>query len=292
MLDLPVVEDRLAALRSVVVQAALLSIVVCVGLALASVRKESLGDSSTFSSRGYFLAPHHRSPAFRAASTSPEATPRGRGTHVAAVPASWHDAERTPSPSPRSAGVRWLRDRHLAGGASQHTAPPVRRSARWGPSRSVGRLAETAEEAAHRRRLGDERDEAHASAAAWTCEDVDRKAALEELGPRSIAGSGGLGRRIGPQTARAGTANLIVGAVVGGVGDRRGGRRHLSPLEEPVGKEEAPKAGVVHSPSRMSAPGGQGERWSRRSDGRPEPGEEGSTVSRGASPLPSRVCLG
>jgi len=66
-----------------------------------------------------------------------------------------------------------LRDRRLAGGASQHTAPPVRRAPRWGPSRSVGRLAETAEEAAHRRRLGDERDEAHASAAAWTCEDVD-----------------------------------------------------------------------------------------------------------------------
>src|SRR5665213_3347086 len=85
-----------------------------------------------------------------------------------------------------------LRDRHLAGGASQHTAPPVRRAPRWGPSRSVGRLAEAAEEAAHRRRLGDERDEAHASAAAWTCEDVDRKAAFEELGPGSVPRPGTL----------------------------------------------------------------------------------------------------
>ena len=90
----------------------------------------------------------------------------------------------------------------VAGRAPQHAALPVGRAACRLPNGREGGLAETAEEAANRLGLGDQRHEAHAPAAGRTRQNVDREAALEELSPGPVArardGSlGRLGARLG-----------------------------------------------------------------------------------------------
>jgi hypothetical protein len=107
-----------------------------------------------------------------------------------------------------------LEQRHLAGpfvvSSSQDAALPIRgiasRRARWG----LGGFADMSEEAGDVLGLGDEGEEAHATAAAGARFDVDAERPLQKLGPRAIARSRCLASRRPEDVLEEGFASLFV----------------------------------------------------------------------------------
>ena len=114
---------------------------------------------------------------------------------------------------------------------------PVRGIASRRPRRGLGGLAEVTEEAGDVRRLGDEGEEAHATAAPGTGLDVDAERPPEELSPRPVARAGRLaGRR---RTARVGRAGLRVVVVRVRRGPRHDERPPLGGRREDEVREDA-----------------------------------------------------
>lgn len=100
---------------------------------------------------------------------------------------------------------------HLRGllvvSSSQDAALPVGGIAYRGPTRGLGGLAEVSEEPGNVLGLGDEGEQAHATATPWAGLDVDAEGSVEQLGPRPVAGRAGLSR------ARTKVSTPIAGAV-------------------------------------------------------------------------------
>ena len=88
-----------------------------------------------------------------------------------------------------------LRDVLVVSRAPQHATLPEGRSSRRLPRRWLGGFSDATKEAADLLGVGDQGDEAHAPVAARAAENVDREAALEQLGPRAIPRAPRLGRR-------------------------------------------------------------------------------------------------